>query len=133
MTVEVDLLDQGGVIRSVGAVDEAFWASSAAWATGYAASFGVGVYVPGGAPDAGAAERNITVAGDWQNWIASMNVGTARSPTLPEGPAATASPSAVVLGGSAIGGMLGAMTLGPLGAAIGAVLGGLVGGQISRS
>ncbi len=134
MTTEVDLTDQDGAVLSIAAVDDTFWASSGAWATGYAASKGVGVYVPGGAPQPGSAERNITAAGDWQNWVASIYTGAVLKPqATPTAIVPCAGPSPTVLGASAIGGMFGAVLLGPLGAAIGAALGAVAGSKIEGS
>jgi hypothetical protein len=83
--IEVDLLDGDGVIISIGAVDETFWNTNGAAATGYAAQRGLGIFVPGGAPQQGTAERNVSVWGDFQNWVASTSIGRA-APTA-TGPA----------------------------------------------
>jgi len=92
MTTEVDLLDSSGVIISIAAADDTFWNSNAAWVTYLAAQKGFGIYVPGGAPAPGTAERNIASIADAQNWFASAQLGLVR-------PKATSSTSKWLVGG----------------------------------
>jgi hypothetical protein len=127
MTTEVDLTDQDGGIVSIAAVDDTFWANSGAWATGYAASKGMGVFVPGGAPQPGSAERNIAAVGDWQNWLASTSASIGATRASAVAPVVVSQPALNTIGISAIGAVLGGIFLGPLGAGLGAALGAYVG------
>jgi hypothetical protein len=111
--IEVDLLDADGVIISVGAVDETFWNTYGAAATGYAAQRGLGIFVPGGAPQTGTAERNVYQWGDLQNWVASTSIGRAAPTAVAPAGWSTGEIAAAVAAGVAVGGLLAWLLLPP--------------------
>jgi hypothetical protein len=69
--IEVDLVDDDGVIVSLAAVDETFWAAWSAQALALAADRGLDAVAQTYAPDPGAAERNITCLAEFQAWVAA--------------------------------------------------------------
>jgi len=97
MTIEVDLLDQDGVIVSIAAADPNFWAYYSGYATTYAAQRGFDIYVPGGAPQPGTVERGLTAWGDFTNWVAN-NAAGARAPA----PVPSSSSTPIVIGLAAV-------------------------------
>ncbi len=99
MTTAVDLLDQDGVIISTAAVDDTFWAANAVQATAYAVQHGLGIFVPGGPPEAGTAELNINNMGGFQSWIASAGAGL----VTPKSNAGSDAGSTAILSGALIG------------------------------
>lgn len=103
--IEVDLQDQDGGIISIGAVDENFWNSYGIQATAYAAQRGIGIFVPGGPPQVGTAERNIYAWGDFTQWVASTSAGVSLRTSGSSG-WSTGAIVAAVVAGTAAGGLL---------------------------
>lgn len=97
MTIEVDLLDQDGVIVSIAAVDETFWAANSAAATATAASKGFSVDVPSDSPNLSKAELNISNLGGWGSWLSTQDDQASQTAT-----ANTGTTAMWVLGGSVL-------------------------------
>jgi len=79
--IAVQLLDVDGGIVSIANVDETFWGSNSVAATAYAAQAGLGVWAATYPPDAGTAECNVSVWGDFTNWVARQQSGVSKAAT----------------------------------------------------
>ena len=83
MAISVQLLDVDGGIVSIANVDETFWGGNSIAATAYAAQAGLGVWADTAPPDAGTAECNVNVWGDFTNWVARQTSGVKKPLATP--------------------------------------------------
>jgi hypothetical protein len=81
--IAVQLLDVDGGIVSIANVDETFWSSNSVAATTYAQQAGLGIWAATYPPDAGTAECNVSVWGDFTNWVARQQSGVTKATSAP--------------------------------------------------